>query len=123
VRTLARRSTVRVQTDIHLERRLPTAIEVCAYYVVSEALTNTAKHARASLAHVKIEIDGRRLRITVSDDGIGGADPDRGSGLVGINDRVQALGGTLSVSSHLGSGTRVSCELPTDTIDAMGTVY
>jgi signal transduction histidine kinase len=122
VRMLARRSTVPVQTDIRVEHQLPKALEVCGYYVVSELLTNTAKHANASFAEVKIVIDGQLLRIIVSDDGVGGADPKRGSGLIGISDRVEALGGTLTVSSDAGNGTRICCELPTSTIGAMPSV-
>jgi signal transduction histidine kinase len=116
LRMLARRSTVRVQTEIRVGRRLPMVTEACAYYVVSEALTNISKHAHASLARVRVAIDGTVLRICVSDNGLGGADPTRGTGLIGINDRVQALGGTLSVSSDRGGGTTISCELPTATI-------
>ena len=101
-----------VQTDIRVERRLPAATEACAYYVVSEALTNVSKHARASLAQVGAAMDGAILRICVSDNGLGGADASRGTGLIGIDDRVQALGGTLSVSSRAGNGTTICCELP-----------
>jgi signal transduction histidine kinase len=116
LRMLARRSTVAVQTDIRVERRLPMAAEVCAYYVVSEALTNVTKHARASQAQVRVVMDGAILRICVSDNGLGGADPNRGTGLIGIDDRVQALGGALSVTSERGEGTTISCDLPTEKI-------
>ena len=94
--------------------RLPGRVEVTAYYVVSEALTNTAKHANASAVHVSVDpVDGI-VRLSVRDDGIGGADPTRGSGLVGLKDRVEATGGTLIVQSRPGEGTRLLVELPVD---------
>jgi signal transduction histidine kinase len=117
MRMLARRSTVPVQMEIRVEGRLPRPVETCAYYAVSEMLTNTAKHANASLAKVHAAIDGHNLRICVSDDGLGGADQARGSGLTGIRDRVEALGGTLSVTSDSDSGTRACIELPTETVN------
>jgi len=116
VRMLARRSTVPVQTVITIEGRLPDTIEACAYYVLSELLTNTAKHARASFAVVEVAGGGALLRLCVCDDGVGGADPTQGSGLIGVRDRVEALGGKITVSSEPGRGTRVSCELPTTTV-------
>jgi signal transduction histidine kinase len=116
LRMLARRSTEAVRTDIRVGRRLPAATEVCTYYVVSEALTNVSKHADASLAQVRVVMDGAILRICVSDNGLGGADPSRGTGLIGIDDRVQALGGTLSISSERGDGTTILCELPAETV-------
>jgi signal transduction histidine kinase len=85
---------------------------VGAYYVISEMLTNAAKHARATVVAVEAEAVDSVLRLCVRDDGIGGADPERGSGLVGLKDRVEALGGTFSVHSPPGGGTTVSCELP-----------
>jgi Histidine kinase-, DNA gyrase B-, and HSP90-like ATPase len=85
---------------------------VAAYYVVSEALTNAAKHAHASAIHVDAEAAGRRLRLSVRDDGAGGADPARGSGLVGLKDRVEALGGTITIDSPAGAGTSLHAELP-----------
>jgi signal transduction histidine kinase len=101
-----------VDIDVRIDGRLPEPIEVGAYYVVSEMLTNAAKHARASMVEVDAETSGETLRVCVRDDGIGGADPQRGSGLVGLNDRIEALGGTFSVHSPPGGGTTVSCELP-----------
>jgi signal transduction histidine kinase len=86
---------------------------VGAYYVVSEMLTNAAKHARASAVDVHAETSEGTLRVCVRDDGIGGADPRRGSGLVGLKDRTEALGGTFSIHSPVGRGTMVCCELPT----------
>jgi signal transduction histidine kinase len=112
LKTLARRSAVPVELDIRQSGRLPDDVEVAAYFVVSEALTNVAKHASASVARVAVGTDNGLLRIQVSDDGAGGADPARGSGLVGLTDRVEALGGTFSVSSPAGAGTTMIAELP-----------
>jgi signal transduction histidine kinase len=112
LRTLGRRSSVPVEMDLRIDGRLPEPVEVCAYYVVSEMLTNAAKHARASVVQVDAEASGGTLRVRVRDDGIGGADPRRGSGLVGLKDRIEALGGTFLVHSPPGGGTTVSCELP-----------
>ena len=83
-----------------------------AYYVVAEALTNAAKHAQASAAHVTVTVTDGTLWLSVSDDGVGGADPAGGSGLVGLKDRVGAAGGTLTVQSPPGQGTRLTAELP-----------
>src|SRR6266487_2793280 len=110
LRSLARRSAVLVELDVQFAGRLPQPIEVAAYYVVSEALTNIAKHADASVARVTVEAHNGLLRIHVTDDGIGGADPARGSGLVGIADRVEALGGTIAISSPSDAGTIVVTE-------------
>lgn len=112
LRALGRRSAVPVEMDIRVDGRLPEPIEVAAYYVVSEMLTNAAKHARASVVEVYAETDSGMLRVRVHDDGVGGATPARGSGLTGLQDRVEALGGTFSVHSPAGGGTTVSCELP-----------
>jgi signal transduction histidine kinase len=87
---------------------------VAAYYVVAETLTNTAKHAHASVVHVAAEALDGSLRVSVRDDGVGGADPTRGSGLVGLADRVEALGGTLCMESPPGGGTSLRIELPLD---------
>jgi signal transduction histidine kinase len=112
LKALARRSAVPVELDVAIDGGLPERIEVASYFVVSEALANAAKHAEASLANVKIETEGSFLRVSISDDGVGGADPSRGSGLIGLTDRVQALGGTLSVLSPPGKGTTIRAELP-----------
>jgi signal transduction histidine kinase len=109
---LGRRCVIPVEMDVRVESRLPETIEVGAYYVVSEMLANAVKHARATLVQVKAEADAGILRLRVQDDGIGGADPVRGSGLTGLKDRIEALGGTFSVRSPLGEGTAVHCELP-----------
>jgi signal transduction histidine kinase len=112
LRALGRRSPVAVEMRVRVDGRLPEPVEVGAYYVVSEMLANAAKHARASVVEVDAEASGGKLRVRVHDDGVGGADPARGSGLIGLSDRVEALGGTLYVDSPAGHGTTVSCELP-----------
>jgi signal transduction histidine kinase len=112
LRVLARRSPVPVELDLHTERRPPEHVEVAAYYAVSEALTNAAKHAHASVVHVDLDAHDATVRLTIHDDGIGGADPGKGSGLVGLSDRVEALGGTLKVTSPAGSGTTLLIEIP-----------
>jgi signal transduction histidine kinase len=114
LRTLARRSTVPVELDVQAQAKLPEQVEVAAYYVVSEALTNAAKHAQASVVHVDAEAVEGALRLCVRDDGAGGADPARGSGLVGLKDRVEALGGSIAVQSPVGAGTTLHAELPLD---------
>ena len=112
LRALGRRSVIPVQMDVRIGGRLPGPVEVGAYYVVSETLTNAAKHANASVVEVDAEASGGRLRLRVRDDGVGGADPQLGSGLAGLKDRIEALSGTFSVHSPPGGGTTVSCELP-----------
>ncbi|MFI2708247.1 sensor histidine kinase, partial [Nocardioides sp. CER28] len=114
---IADRSPVPVTVDLALPDRLPRPVESAAYFVVSEALTNIARHARATRAEVQAwmgETDGvRELVLTVSDDGIGGADPARGSGLAGLAARVEALDGTFDLSSPVGGPTqmRVACPI------------
>ena len=113
LRALARRSAVPVELDVDLDAtRLPASIEVAAYYVVSEALTNTAKHARASVVEVDARSGDGRLHLLVRDDGVGGATVAHGSGLIGLSDRVQALGGRISVRSPAGEGTTLEIDLP-----------
>jgi signal transduction histidine kinase len=112
LRTLARRSALRVELEVPLVSRLPEPVEVAAYYVVSEALTNAAKHACASLARVAVEQRNGTLHLSIGDDGAGGADPARGTGLIGLRDRVEAIGGTLSVESPVGAGTSLQVALP-----------
>ncbi|HWE10754.1 MAG TPA: GAF domain-containing protein [Solirubrobacteraceae bacterium] len=114
LRVLARRSALPVELDLHAEGRLPKQVEVAAYYVVSEALTNATKHAHASVVNVELEADDAIVRLAIRDDGIGGADPRQGSGLVGISDRIQALGGTLQVTSPAGNGTTVLIAIPVE---------
>jgi signal transduction histidine kinase len=100
------------ELDVPAIARPPEPIEVAAYYVVSEALTNATKHAHASGVRVTVEEQDQRLHLSVRDDGAGGADPARGSGLIGLRDRVEALGGSLGISSPPGEGTLISVELP-----------
>jgi signal transduction histidine kinase len=109
---LARRSIVPVEIDVRIDGRLPEPVEVGGYYVVSEMLTNAAKHARATAVRVDAGFSDDTLRLCVRDDGIGGADPLLGSGLVGLKDRIDALGGTFTLHSPPAGGTLVCCELP-----------
>jgi signal transduction histidine kinase len=117
LKTLARRCPVPVELDVRLDGRLPEQIEIAAYYLVAEALTNAAKHAQASVAHVTVDTaagdaGGDVLRVQVRDDGRGGADLTGGSGLLGLKDRAEAVGGRLWVLSAPGAGTTVHAELP-----------
>jgi PAS domain S-box-containing protein len=114
LRTLARRSTVPVELELGVEVPLPGPVEVAVYYVVSEAVTNTAKHAHASAVRVAVEARDGVLELSIRDDGSGGADPTRGSGLIGLTDRVDALGGTIDVVSPVGQGTMLHITLPLD---------
>jgi PAS domain S-box-containing protein len=109
---LARRAPIPVTVDIETDRRLPENIEVTAYYVAAEALANAAKHAHASAVRITVEVDDRRIVLTVRDDGVGGADPSRGSGLIGLQDRVEAAGGTLVIESKPDAGTALIARLP-----------
>jgi len=112
LRALGRRSVVPVELNVQVEDRFPEPVEVGIYYVISEMLTNAEKHARASVIEVSAAAADGVLRVRVRDDGIGGADPVRGSGLLGLKDRIEALGGTFSVHSPVGGGTTVTCEVP-----------
>jgi signal transduction histidine kinase len=112
IKTLARRSAVPVELDLNVDRRMPESVEVAAYYVVAEALTNAAKHAQASEVAVRAVADDAELHLTISDDGIGGAVAGGGSGLIGLKDRVAALAGDLAISSPLGSGTTLTAVIP-----------
>jgi signal transduction histidine kinase len=109
---LALRSSVPVRLNLRCEGRLPDGIEAAAYYVVSEALTNAAKHADASRAQIDLHVEKGTLYLSIVDDGVGGADPRGGSGLIGLKDRVEAIGGTINVVSPPGSGTRLDVEIP-----------
>jgi signal transduction histidine kinase len=111
LKALRRRSTVPVELTIDVPQRLPDTVEVGAYYVVSEALANAAKHARASVVHVDVQTQEDHLSLSIRDDGVGGADPSRGSGLIGLTDRVQTLGGTITITSPVGRGTTLSIEI------------
>jgi signal transduction histidine kinase len=92
--------------------RLPAATETTAYFIVAESLTNAVKHSQAQQASVRVDLDGDTLVVEVRDDGVGGADPDRGTGLTGLLDRVDAAGGALTIVSPVGDGTTVRVELP-----------
>jgi signal transduction histidine kinase len=112
LRTLARRAAIAVELEVPALGRLPEPVEVAAYYAVSEALTNATRHGRASMMRVAA---GRRdgcLHLSIRDDGVGGADPAGGSGLIGLRDRAEALGGSLEVSSPPGEGTLILVQLP-----------
>jgi signal transduction histidine kinase len=112
LKSLARRCSLPVELDLRLVDRLPEPVEVAAYYVVSEALANAVKHADASVARVNVEARDGTLHLSIRDDGIGGADPRRGSGILGLTDRVEALGGTIAVRSPAGEGTSMIVQLP-----------
>jgi signal transduction histidine kinase len=112
LKALARRSAIPVKLDLRVDGRFAEQLEVTAYYVASEALANTAKHAQASIAEIRVETRERVLELAIQDDGVGGADPARGSGLIGLADRVEALGGTIAIESPAGGGTALHVELP-----------
>jgi signal transduction histidine kinase len=109
---LAERTALPIRLEVELEERLPEPIEVAGYYVIAECLANVAKYAHASQASVAVSRSNDEVVIEVADDGVGGASRDRGSGLRGLADRVEALGGTIEVSSPVGNGTRVRAQIP-----------
>jgi signal transduction histidine kinase len=110
---LAERAGFEVALDVELDGRPPPPVEAAAYYVVAESLANIGKYAQATRAQVRVGLrDGDRLVVEIADDGVGGADPSAGSGLRGLDDRVQAFGGSLRVISPPGEGTRIVAELP-----------
>ena len=115
---LARRSAVPVELDLNLGSRLGEHIEAAGYYIASEAITNVAKHAQASVIDMRVNGCDGALTLSVSDDGIGGADPSGGSGIIGLKDRVEALGGTISLLSPPGHGTTLRVQLPADPMAA-----
>jgi signal transduction histidine kinase len=112
LRTLARRSAIPVDLDVTTNARYPEPIEVAAYYVASKALANAMKHAQATRVEMSLAARGGSLLLSIRDDGIGGADPARGSGLAGLADRVEALGGSIHVHSAAGAGTHITVDLP-----------
>jgi signal transduction histidine kinase/uncharacterized protein YoaH (UPF0181 family) len=112
LKALARRSAVPVDLDLHVEKRLPDPVEVGAHYVVAEALTNAAKHAQASVVELCAEATGTNLRLVIRDDGVGGAARGKGSGLTGLIDRVEALGGKMTIQSPPGHGTSLLANIP-----------
>jgi signal transduction histidine kinase len=115
---LARRSAVPVELGLDLGPRLGEHVEAAGYYIASEAITNVAKHAQASVIGMRADSCDGALTLSISDDGIGGANPSRGSGLIGLKDRVEALGGTISVLSPPGHGTALHVQLPADPMAA-----
>ena len=107
-----RRSAVPVDLDVTTNARFPEPVEIAAYYVASEALANAMKHAQASHVEMSLATRGGSLLLSIGDDGVGGADPGRGSGLAGLTDRVEALGGSIHLRSAAGAGTRITVDLP-----------
>ena len=114
LRALTRRSPIPVSLDVRVLERLPDQVEFSAYYIVAEALTNAAKHSGASLITVSAEVEqvDDALRVEVADDGVGGADFSGGTGLLGLKDRVNALGGRIDLHSPRGGGSRLCVVLP-----------
>jgi signal transduction histidine kinase len=112
LKTLARRCAVPVELDVAVPRRLPDYVEVAGYYVVAEALTNVAKHAQASMVQLAVKAEDDKLYLSIRDDGIGGADARKGSGLIGLVDRIEALGGQIAIASRLGDGTSLVVNIP-----------
>src|SRR5882757_4551362 len=114
LKTLARRSPVPVELDLTIDRRFAESVEVAAHYVVAEALTNAAKHAQASEVTLSARADDHNLNLSIRDNGVGGAHSRNGSGLIGLKDRVEALGGHIDVVSPPGNGTSLHVTLPLD---------
>jgi signal transduction histidine kinase len=121
LRTLARRAAVPVDLEVTADERYPEPVEVAAYYVASEALANAMKHAQATGVEMSLATAGGRLLLSVRDDGVGGADPGRGTGLAGLADRVEALGGSVRLHSAAGTGTHITADLPLDNEPAQKT--
>jgi signal transduction histidine kinase len=113
LKALGRRSPVRVKLDVGFEHRLPDYVEVAAYYTVSEALTNAAKHAHAARVSVSLRVERDLLFLSIVDDGVGGASPSGRSGLTGLRDRIEALGGEFRIESPPERGTRIDVQIPT----------
>ena len=112
LKTLARRCAVPVELDVAVPRRLPDYVEVAGYYVVAEALTNVAKHAEASRVQLAVKAEDDNLYLSIRDNGVGGADARNGSGLIGLVDRIEALGGQIGITSRLGEGTSLVVRIP-----------
>jgi signal transduction histidine kinase len=112
LRSLARRSAVPVELEVRGNGDLSEQVKVAAFYIVSEALTNAAKHAHATVVRVDVGTKGATAKLSISDDGVGGANLDRGSGLVGLKDRVEALSGKIEISSPSGGGTSLYVTIP-----------
>jgi signal transduction histidine kinase len=122
LKALGRRAAIPVEFDLRSDQRLPAPVEVATYYVVSEALTNAVKHANASVVSVELEVRRGVLTLVIRDDGVGGADPTLGSGLLGLGDRLEALGGRLMISSVPFEGTSLMVEIPVDTRYAISAI-
>jgi GAF domain-containing protein len=110
---LARRSAIRVDLEVHFQRRYDPTLEATVYYVVAESITNAVKHGQASSVEVRGGLRDDELELEIKDDGVGGADPRRGTGMIGLKDRVDTLGGTISFASPAGAGTTIRVSLPT----------
>jgi signal transduction histidine kinase len=115
--SLARRAGQPVELQVGDYGRLPDQVEVATYYIVSEGLTNAAKHAQASVIHVELTVIDEMLEVVVRDNGVGSADPRRGSGLIGLRDRVETLGGTIEIASAVGQGTSLLAKIPINKMD------
>jgi signal transduction histidine kinase len=113
LKTLARRCGIPVTVHLELAGRIPESVEVAAYYVVAEAITNATRHAQASGMDVDARTDGSDLMLSIRDDGVGGADSSKGSGLIGLIDRAEALGGHMRITSPSGDGTVLHVTIPT----------
>jgi signal transduction histidine kinase len=112
IKALARRSAAPVELDVRVDRRLDERIEVAVYYIVAEAVTNAIKHASASVVQIRLHVEGEQISLRVRDDGVGGAALGEGFGLIGLKDRVEALGGTVTVESPSGEGTTLDVRIP-----------
>ena len=113
IEMLAARAPLPVEIAAVPDERLPEPVEAAVYYLIAEALTNVAKYARASAVRVRVVASQGVVVVEVSDDGVGGADASAGSGLRGLTDRVEALGGSLTIVSTAGTGTSLCAEIPT----------
>lgn len=122
LKALARRSVLPVELHVQADLRLPEPVEVALYYLVSEALTNAAKYAHATIVNVDLNVSNANACMSVRDDGIGGAHFDGGSGLLGLKDRTEALGGHLEVISPAGAGTTLHAEVPIDGPSPLGRI-
>lgn len=114
LKALARRSAVPVELDVRIDRRMPERVEVAAYYVVSEALTNAVEHTNTSVVRIRVDLSDGVLSLSVDDDGVGGADFGRGARLIGLEDRVEAVGGKIKIASLPGHGTSVQVRVPVE---------